>query len=416
MRTANTILLALIGTAAAFAQFPDFGRVKLTFEQRFRYESREGVNFGRDPDLFTGLARTRLGVSVKAASWLKLSAMAQDSRAPWYGRFAPNTVRDPLDLQEAYFEMFGDRKTGFGMTAGRMMLNYGETRLIGSPQWGNLARTWDHARAYYRLPRARFEVLLVSPVKVRIGDFNRPVLGDRIWGTYNSFPDIYRKSLLEVYALRHDQNRPGGFTGGSSATGADKLGVNTFGFRVAGPFAAGTKYSVEVAAQTGKVGPARQRAAALATSVSRRWLAGKRALDLSGEYKFASRTFDQMYPANHDKFGHQDLFGWRNLHNARSIATCGVTKNLALNFMYNSIWLASAREALYNGAGRPITRSAAGTAGRHVGQETDLFATYKFSHFQLGAGYGYFFKGRFIERTTPGIRPTYLYLFHTFSF
>ncbi len=416
MRTVNAILLVLIGPVAVLAQFPDFGRVKLTFEQRFRYEEREGMNFGRDPDLFTGLARTRLGVNVKAASWLKLSAMAQDSRAPWYGPNAPNTVRDPVDLQEAYVEMFGDRKTGFGMTAGRMMLNYGEARLIGSPQWGNLARTWDHARAYYRMPRARFEVLLVSPVKVRIGEFNRPVFGDRIWGTYNAFPDVYRKNLLEVYLLRHDQNRPGGFTGGSSRTGTDKLGVNTFGFRAAGPFAAGTKYSVEAAAQTGKVGPAQHRAGAWVASLSRRWTAGKRALDISGEYKFASRTFDQLYPANHDKFGHQDLFGWRNLHNARSLATYGVTKSLAMNFMYNSFWLASAREALYNGAGRPIARSAVGTAGRHVGQETDLFATYRYSHFQLGAGYGYFFKGGFIDKATPGVRPTYLYIFHTLSF
>ena len=45
------------------------------------------------------------------------------------------------------------------------------------------------------------------------------------------------KHLLEAYALRHDQNRPGGFTGGDRAQGTDKLAVNTFGFRVAGPLA-----------------------------------------------------------------------------------------------------------------------------------------------------------------------------------
>jgi len=403
------------------------GKLKLSFEQRVRYETRDGVGFGRDPDLANGLARTRFGLSWKAAKWLRLSAMAQDSRAPWYGPNAPNSVRDPLDLQESYIELFGDSKKGLGMSAGRMMLNYGEARLIGSPQWGNLSRTWDHARTWYRLGWAQFEVLMLSPVKIRIGEFNRPVFGDRIWGTYNAFPGFYRTNLLEVYLLRHDQNRPGGFTGGTRVAGTDKLGVSTFGFRVAGPFAAGMKYSLEVALQRGKVGPADHKAGAWFGLLSRRWAIGKRTFDLSGEYKYASgtedprdatrsATFDQLYPSGHDKFGHQDLFGWRNLHNARSLGTYGLTKSLALNVMYNSFWLASVRDSLYNGSGRAIVRSAAGTAGRHVGQEADLFATYKYRHFQVGAGYGYFFKGGFVNKTTPGVRPTYLYLFHTYSF
>ncbi|MBI4874301.1 MAG: alginate export family protein [Acidobacteria bacterium] len=418
MRFRRSILFAVLGPAILAAQFPDFGPVRLSFEQRERYESREGMNFGRDPDLFTGLARTRFGVTWKAAGWLKLSAMAQDSRAPWYGPNAPNSARDPLDLQESYAELFGDRKTGFGLSAGRRMISYGESRLIGSPPWGNLGRTWDHARLWYRLPKAQFEVLLASPVKVRIGEFNRPVLGDRIWGTYNAFPNFHGKKLLEVYLLRHDQTRPGGFTG------AGRLGINRFGVRLAGPLAAGAKYSVESVLQTGKVGEAAHRAGAWFSSLGRQWKLGSRTLDLAGEYKFASGTndptksgtFDQMYPANHDKLGHQDLIGWRNIHHARGLATFGWTKNLAANFMYSSFWLASARDALYNSAGRAIVRSPGGTAGRHAGQEADLFATYRHGHFQFGAGYGYFFPGGFVKRTTPGLRPTYLYLTHTVSF
>ena len=116
-------------------------------------------------------------------------------------------------FRKAYFELFPEAKRGFGMTAGRLMLNYGEGRLIGTPQWSNVARTYDHARVYYRLPRAHLEFLLASPVKIRITEFNRPVLGDRVWGVYNSFPNFYRKHLLDVYLLHHDQNRPGGSRG-----------------------------------------------------------------------------------------------------------------------------------------------------------------------------------------------------------
>jgi hypothetical protein len=50
-----------------------------------------------------------------------------------------------------------------------------------------------------------------------------------------------------------------------------------------------------------------------------------------------------------------------------------------------------------------------------VGQEADLFATYKYRHFTLGAGYGHLFTGGFLQKTTPGVGPTYLYIFHTYS-
>jgi hypothetical protein len=399
----------------------------LSFESRARYENRTGINFGRDPDSETGLIRTRLGLAYKPVRWLKVSGMVQDSRAPWYGSNAPSTVRDQADLHQSYFEILPDAKKGFGMTAGRMMLNYGEGRLIGTPDWSNLSRTYDHTRVYYRMGKARFEALLVSPVKIRIGEFNRPVLGDRVWGTYNAIPGFYKASQLDFYVLRHDQNRPGGFTGGSRAADTDKMGVNTFGGRMAGPLTSSLRYSTELALQNGKVGPAQHRAAAVYASVTRRFTVARKTLDVSGEYKYASgtsnpqdtlhtHTFDQLYPANHDKFGHQDLFGWRNLHNARSLTILRMTKNLSLNFMYDNIWLASASDSLYNGAGRSIVRSAKGNAGRHVGQGTDLFGTYKYRHFLIGAGYGHWFRGEFIRNTTPGISPSYVYLFHTYSF
>ncbi len=400
-------------------------RLRFTFEQRGRYESRSGNSF-QDSDVATGLFRTRVGVIWTPLSWLRFSGMMQDSRAPWYGPNAPNNVRDETDLHEANIELFPSPRQGFGFTAGRTMLNYGEARLIGTPQWGNLARTYDNARIYWRAKGIRLEFLAVSPVKVRIGEFNRPVWGERIWGTYNTFNDFYRKNLLDVYLLRHEQNRPGGFTGESRAGGTDKLGVSAFGLRLAGPVAVGVKYSLEVALERGKVGPADLSAAAWFARLSRRWNLGGKLLDVSVEYKYASGTanpadtlhsgtFDQISPANHDKFGHQDLFGWRNVHNARSVTTLGVTQAFSISFLYDDLWLACLKDGIYNSSGKLIVRSAAGNSGRHVGRETDLFGTYKYKHFTFGAGYGHLFPGGFLRQTTPGVDPTYLYIFHTYS-
>jgi hypothetical protein len=233
-------------------------------------------------------------------------------------------VRDPANLQEAYVELFPDEKTGLGLTAGRKMLAYGEGRLIGITDWTNLSRTYDHARAYYRFHRARLEMLYLSPVKINLDGFNSPVLGNHIWGSYDVFPNLFGGNSLDAYVLRRDQNRPGGFTGGSQADGTDRLGVTTYGFRLAGPLAYGVEYGMESALQDGEVGPASQRGSAWSSRLNRRYQVAGKTLDLSGEYKFASGTkdpqdskhdgtFDQLYAASHDKFGHEDLFGWRNI-------------------------------------------------------------------------------------------------------
>lgn len=417
----------LVAGLAALAPAQTQSAWKFSFEQRTRYEERWGLGFGRDGDEGYALLRTRLGLSYRPTAWLKVSAMAQDSRAPGY-RNAPASARDSLEWQEGYFELFGERKRGLALSAGRQMLNYGEGRLVGSPQWGNVARTWDFARASYRTGRWTVEGLAASPVKVRIHDFNRPVPGDRIWGAYATGTDVFKKTQMDVYVLRREQNRPGGFNGGSRADGTDRLGVNAYGFRLTGPLAEGFRYSMEGVAQTGRVGPARHAAGAYFGGITRRLKVAGRVLDAGGEYKFASGTkdpadrtrsgtFDQFYPANHDKFGHEDLVGWRNIHNLRGQAALAVTRRLTLTWMYDTYWLASARDALYNGSGNVVSRSAAGTAGRHVGQEADVFAAWKVDrHWTVGAGYGHFFTGEFVRKTTAGVNPRYLYFFHTFGF
>jgi hypothetical protein len=84
--------------------------------------------------------------------------------------------------------------------------------------------------------------------------------------------------------------------------------------------------------------------------------------------------------------------------------------------MYNNSWLASRRDALYTNAGGVIAQDKSGLAGRHVGQEWDVFATYRYNYHLFGGGYGYFFEGSFIRNSTPSVSPTYAYVFHTFAF
>ncbi len=392
--------------------------IGFTFEERTRWEERTGVNFGKAVDQQDMLSRLRVGIEVKPTSWLRVYAMGQDARVPFYGVRAPNSIRDTMDLQEAYVELFGARKTGITASFGRAMLDYGETRLIGSPQWSNVSRTFDFARVGYRTAKARLEVLLVSPVKVLPDDFNKPELGERIFGSYNVFTGVWRRSSIDTYVLRHSQNRIGGWTG------AGTLGTNTFGGRWYGPLPGKTSYSFEGIGQTGHLGAATQRAYALFLGFAKETEAGRMPLRLSGEYKVASGTkagsansgtFDQLSPANHDKFGHEDLFGWRNLKTLKSLETLGITDNLALNLMYTNHWLYSSTDALYSGQGTSIAISKTGAAGSHVGQELDGFVTWRRQRHTFGAGVGHFFKGEFVANATAHINPRYFYVFQQYS-
>jgi Alginate export len=406
-------------TAAQSISEQTGGRLKMRGEFRSRLEARTGVGFGRDPEIENPLFRTRVGMEFQAAPWLKLVGLTQDCRAPLYGRPAPASARDTLDLHEGYLEFFPERKRGFGAILGRQMVSLGEGRILGISNWSNTSRTYDTARFYYRLPNARLELLLTSFVKPRIDEFNRPGLGDRLWGTYNSFSDWVPKGVVEIYAFRRHQNRPGGFSG----TG--RLKINTLGVRVAAPLAGALRYSIETAVQSGKVGDKPQRGFAWFSNLSRTVNWG-RPLNLSIEYKYASgtgnpegertTTFDQLYASNHDKFGHADLLGWRNIHNLRSLNTLRLTKGLALNVMYNNSWLASPRDALYNGQGRAIAQAPKGDAGRHVGQELDLYATHQWGSLQFGAGFAHLFAGEFLKKTTPGVNTRYLYVFQSYTF
>ena len=429
LRSHAVLLVAM--TAASLSAQPNFlakptetlreatgDLVSFTFEERSRWEEKYGVNFGKSPNQQDMLSRLRMGAQIKPVEWFTLNLMGQDSRANFYGVPAPNTLHDSMDLQEAYLELLADRKTGFGASFGRQMLNYGESRVIGVPQWSNVARTFDSSRLYYRAARARFEVLMVSPVKVLPDQFNRPDLGERIWGTYDVFPGVWHGASVDAYVLRHSQNRIGGWTD------AGTLGTNSFGGRFYGPLPGKFKYSFEAVRQTGHLGVRTQRAYAWFSGLSRTVTALDRPLNLSIEYKVASgtkagaggsSTYDQLSPANHDKFGHQDLFGWRNLRTVRTLETLNVTKSLAWNLMYANHWLFSAADALYNSQGASVALSKKGTAGTHVGQEVDSFVTYKHGAHLFGAGFGHFFQGEFIASTTPHINPRYFYIFQQYS-
>jgi len=373
-------------------------------ESRVWAERRGGVIFGRERNIETALLRQRLSLDVRPARWLKLSAMMQDTRAPHYQRPRPGTAQDPVDLHEGYVEFNPDAKTGWGLVVGRKRLSLGDQHVIGVPEWVNSGRTYDLAQFDYRSPSMRLRWMLVSQVKFQPAGFNKPVLGDRLYGFYYELPKAIDGGALDVYVLRHDQNAPGGFVG------PGRLASTSLGTRTQVPLSAKWRVTLEPIAQFGERGLGRQRAFGSIVNLARKvdW----QNATASVEYKFASPDFDQMYPAHHDRLGHADMIFMRNIHSVQPKFRWLWGKHSRLTAMYTANWLMDTSKPLYGFTGASLGLG----RGSFIGQEFAMFTVHNLGHWTFGLGYAYWKNGEAVKSRLPGNDPTYAYIHTAFSF
>ncbi len=110
---------------------------------------------------FTGM-RTQLGVDVKPGGAFSGRVVVQDSRV-WGAERGSDTglatanddTRQSLDVREAWLEA---RSGAFAAQAGRLLLNYGDQRLVGSQNWSNVGRSFDGLRLKYETPLIKSHV------------------------------------------------------------------------------------------------------------------------------------------------------------------------------------------------------------------------------------------------------------------
>ena len=394
-----------------------------TFEERTRWEEKDGVNFGKSVDQQDMLSRLRIGADFTPILVVHDQCDGPGSRAPFYGAGAPNTMRDTMDLQEGYIELFRPTQTGFGAIFGRQMLNYGESRLIGSRN-GATSPAPSIPGASITVPtRMHFEVLMVSPVKVLAGRIQcagsrredlghlRYVFQDLAW----RFDRRIRAAALAEQNRRLD---------GCRAHWARTPSAAGFMARCPGKFG----YDLEGIGQTGHMGLLRAASLrvflpALPASTT---VLGQTAGFL-GEYKvrLRHRVPDGQTAARLTSYRPPIM-----TNSGRKICSAGATfvRLKSLETLSIAKSFAGERDVYRRMAGQPppmrsttvrappslIRKS--GTAGTKVGQELDRFVTYKYGAHLFGAGVGHFFKGEFVTETTKDINPRYFYFFQQYSF
>ena len=399
---------------------PKWLRVRGEFRERF--EGFDGLGFAPNRDDTYWLTRFRFDATVRPHPLFGVTVQGQDARVgdkhvgPTGAPF-----RDELDLRLAHADI-GTAKSTVALRAGRQELVFGDQRLIGHLGWVNTPRSFDGARVTLRGTKLTVDGFALSVVTVADRAFNTSAFdSSQFYGAYTSTSALVPKSTLEpfvFYRVARDLRSEAGTLG--------DLQQVTVGARWVGALPAALDYNIEMAAQTGSLGPDDVRAWAGHWQM-RRTLHARRALRAIGEYNFASGdrnptdgtrgTFDQLYPTGHDKYGLSDQVGWRNLHHLRAGSEVLARKGLVLSGSYHSWWLADRRDALYNAGGVALARVPGGAASNHVGQEVDAQAVFTVSpQVQVAGGYSYVFPGAFLKQATPGERYSAPYVMVTYVF
>jgi hypothetical protein len=384
--------------------------LQVNAQYRNRVEHFGGIGF-KDLSDTHDLTQLRLDLSIQPFWWLTLQAETQDAEVFFNERIASvPPYENTWDIRQAFIMLGNTHKGWFDLVAGRQNLSFGSERLIGPSNWSNMGRTFDAIRADLHHNGYNLSLFSASVIVARNGVIDHHIQGNNLHGAYGSLEKLIPHATLNPYVLwrvgpariRLNEN-----------AGLGALNEVTTGFLLKGKLPVAFDYEVEMVKQMGSLGQDSIHSWAGSWHLGRGFdrLPGKIHPYLELNYASGTKdpgsrehgTFDQIYPSSHNKMGFADQIGWRNIEQVRPGVTQIFARNLKFTETYQSFWLASGRDALYSSSGGFVSQSIGGSAGRHVGQEVDAWAEWKFlPEAEAGFGYSHIFAGEFLRRTTSG--------------
>lgn len=396
------------------------GWIRVGFDHRFRMEGYTALRNREGNDDRWFLNRLRATVTLLPASWWSFTFQGQDSRVFFKSNpSGQNPYINRTDLRMAFTDLGSVDKGTVALRVGRQELAYGDERVIGAANWGNVARTFDAAKLMLRHGPLQLDLVSSSVVTPQLRGLSHHLQGNNLHFAYARWVNPIPNSTLEPYFLWRV-----GRGVGDSLAGILHQDRRVSGVRFAGRLTPHWEYTTEWLAQFGSVtnqfGDQTIRAFAQ-HSVARYALTSLRFQPrVIGEFNYASGdrnpndgrsgTFDQMFPTPHEKYGLADQVGWQNIEHAAAGVEMHPHRKLLLRFMAHDWYLAEARDGVYTAGGALIYRDLTGNSGRHVGEELDLVAQYNFGPHYVGGGFGHLFPREFIKAQSPGAGVNYLYL------
>jgi len=404
---------------------------------RLRYEYRDDFSQQRYADRRTDdlrsdgflLQRVRLDLDVRFAEEAHLFVQLQDARAhgsDFTEDDFPAVIHscpfwNPLDLRQAYLEWLHIGGTPVGLKVGRQAIFYGDNRIWGPGEWGNVGRyTWDAVKLIVDTPAAEIHGIFANRVRNDPDSFDEHDHRLDAFGVYAMVKRLpFRLDLFWV----GKRSRPEMVVNAKGAT-AD-LDTHTCGFTIDGKLGR-WDYGGTVAHTRGERDGLDVNAwganARLGYTFPHPWQPR-----VGVEVSYASgdddpddgkwETFDGVFGAIDRVYGRINFFSWMNLEDYQLSFSCKPLRRVKIALDYHFFRLAEARDAWYWCSGRPARQDPTGAAGKDLGQEIDVIVSYAHSkHLKLMAGYAHFFPGTFIERTgaSPGADWCFLQTLYSF--
>lgn len=415
-------LIALfINTAAQGADFTDHlrgitigpGILDLGGSIRFRYESMDnysikGYGTGKTDDVL--LSRLRAHLRYTFPEGPIFSIQGQDARfwlsdlkkddfgpsCPWLNEF---------DLRQAYMEWKRIGHSPLGFKIGRQAISYGDNRIFGPGNWGNVGRyTWDVGKLLLNTSLFDLDIFggqRVFYLKDKFDDEHFPYHVYTAYAQIKSIPGGNKLDLFYVVKRNPDETTKG-------EAGIGDLLVQTAGFYGKGKWQ-DLDYAGTFAYQFGDYGKDNIRALGLNAEVGYtpfQRFQPRVAVSLS--YASGDKdpndgthgTFDGVFGAIDKYYGRMNFFSWMNLVDWEIGISVKPLKGMKVELDYHRFRLAQAKDAWYFCNGKKMRWDPSGASGRDLGQEIDLIWKYRVHrHITLMAGCAWFFPGDFIKAT-----------------
>ena len=353
----------------------------LFVEDRERYERHLNPTFSSPAgknraDLYS---RLRVGSNFDISKGLTAKLEYQNSHDLFW---TPNLngSTDNSDLLQGYVQYITGPTT---LTGGRQKILLGDERLIGSTEWLSLSRSFDAGRVQsgqWDAWGGRLGVANNKPETARIGALTHT---DKAWGTTSLIAkhDLGSVADIDIQTLNH---------------------FVTYDLcRI--------KLSADGAVQYGSNNGRDQRAWAWHVKASREVFA-KTTLSVQGDAASGggnadtSRTFDNLYPSNHNLYGLADTTAWKNMNHLGVLLENHITSDWSIRAGFHAFSLRDNSDAWYSATGGANVRSGGtfidktGQSGGDLGQELDFEAVLTSKKTgTLSAGIAFFNPGRFVQ-------------------
>ena len=422
MRTCITCLLLFLSVCVCRSADPTHalrhvkvgpGTLEPGASLRLRYEYLDQFNvkkYGTGKSDNVLLSRLRLGLRYRLDRGPGLFVQAQDSRF-WlsddvdkhdYDRSCP--YYNEFDLRQAYVEWHTIGGSALGFKMGRQAVSYGDNRLFGPGDWGNVGRyTWDAGKLLWRTKALDVDLIHGKRIQYLWNAFDDTHYDFDVYAAYAQLKSISEHKLDLFYVVKSD-----GVENTLGESGSGDLLVQTTGFYGNGHWRQ-VDYGATFAYQFGNFGNDDIRAFGLNAGLGYRLpYRFKPRLSLSLSYGSGDEdpndgkhgTFDGVFGAIDKYYGRMNLFTWMNLVDWQTGLSLEPMPGVRVCLDYHRFRLAEKRDAWYFCNGKQMRRDETGSSGSNLGGEVDLICKYKVNrHVEIMAGYGHFFPGTFVKKT-----------------